>query len=147
ADSFNVAEDVVLTVAPPGVLIDDTDADGDSLTAVLVAGPAHGTLTLNADGSFIYVPGPNFHGIDRFTYHATDGRADSGAAVATTARSSSTSSPRSGRTPCASPPPISTAPVARRRPWRSGSRPWRSSPIPWPSAGPCWSLAARPGRM
>jgi hypothetical protein len=38
------------------VLTNDTDVDGDALSAVLVSGPAHGSLTLNADGSFTYTP-------------------------------------------------------------------------------------------
>ena len=46
----------MLTVAAPGVLGNDTDADGDPLTAQLVTGPANGTLALNADGSFTYTP-------------------------------------------------------------------------------------------
>ena len=50
-DSYATDEDTPLTVAAPGVLANDTDVDGDTLTAVLVTGPAHGTLTLNADGS------------------------------------------------------------------------------------------------
>ncbi|MCI0575212.1 MAG: cadherin-like domain-containing protein, partial [Chloroflexi bacterium] len=49
------------------------DPDGDPLTAVLVSGPANGSLTLNADGSFTYQPNPNFNGQDSFTYQATDG--------------------------------------------------------------------------
>ena len=66
-------EDTPLTVAAPGVLGNDTDADGDPLTAVLVSGPAHGTLTLNADGSFTYTPDANYNGPDSFTYKASDG--------------------------------------------------------------------------
>ena len=50
-DAYTTAEDTPLTVAAPGVLANDTDVDGDALTAVLVTGPANGTLTLNADGS------------------------------------------------------------------------------------------------
>ena len=62
-----------LTVAAPGVLANDTDVDGDPLTAVLVTGPSHGTLTLNANGSFTYTPDANFNGTDSFTYRANDG--------------------------------------------------------------------------
>ena len=53
------------------------------LTAVLVSGPAHGTLTLNADGSFTYTPAANFNGTDSFTYKANDGAADSNVATVT----------------------------------------------------------------
>ena len=52
------------------MLGNDTDADGQSLTAALVTGPAHGTLTLNADGSFTYTPAANYNGTDSFTYTA-----------------------------------------------------------------------------
>ena len=38
----------------------------------LVSGPAHGTLTINADGSFIYTPEANYNGTDSFTYMAMD---------------------------------------------------------------------------
>jgi VCBS repeat-containing protein len=44
-----------------------------------VSGPAHGSLTLNADGSFTYTPDANYNGADSFTYKANDGVADSGA--------------------------------------------------------------------
>ena len=54
-DGYTIAEDTLLTVTAPGVLANDADPDaGTTLTAVLVSGPAHGTLTLNADGSFTY---------------------------------------------------------------------------------------------
>jgi len=76
ADSYTVDEDTALEIAAAGVLANDTDLDGDALTAILVAGPAHGTLTLNADGSFRYTPGAEFSGADSFTYKANDGTAD-----------------------------------------------------------------------
>ena len=47
------------------------------------AGPANGTLTLNADGSFTYTPNANFNGTDSFTYQANDGTADSNVATVT----------------------------------------------------------------
>src|SRR5207249_3690614 len=70
-------QDTHLSVSAPGVLANDTDADGDTLTAVLASGPAHGTLTLNADGSLVYMPALNFNGTDTFTYQASDGQAQS----------------------------------------------------------------------
>jgi VCBS repeat-containing protein len=67
-------EDMVLTVgAATGVLANDSDPNGDPLSALLVTGPQHGTLTLNADGSLIYQPVANWNGIDSFTYRASDG--------------------------------------------------------------------------
>ncbi|TLM66684.1 MAG: tandem-95 repeat protein, partial [Actinobacteria bacterium] len=77
ADSYSTAEDATLTVAAPGVLVNDTDVDGDPLDAVLDTGVSNGTLTLNADGSFTYVPDADYNGPDSFTYHANDGTADS----------------------------------------------------------------------
>lgn len=58
-----------------GVLANDIDDDGDSLTAVLDTGAGNGTLTLNADGSFVYTPTAAVP--DSFTYHANDGTDDS----------------------------------------------------------------------
>src|SRR5207248_2210637 len=70
-----------LTVAAPGVIGNDSDADGDALAAVLVAGVGHGSLTLSANGSFTYVPAAGYYGADSFTYKANDTFANS--AVAT----------------------------------------------------------------
>lgn len=68
------SEDTPLAVdGAHGVLANDTDANGDTLTAVLQQGPAHGTLTLNADGSFTYTGAANYNGADSFTYVAKDG--------------------------------------------------------------------------
>ena len=81
-DSYSTAEDTLLTVAAPGVLGNDSDADGNALTAVLVSGPAHAaSFTLNADGSFSYMPAANYNGPDSFTYKASDGTADSNTAT------------------------------------------------------------------
>jgi VCBS repeat-containing protein len=71
-DSYSVNEDTGLTVSAPGVLANDSDVEGDSLVAVLVSGPSHGVLNLNADGSFSYTPSSNFNGSDSFTYQAKD---------------------------------------------------------------------------
>ena len=76
-DSYSTDEETVLTIAAPGVLANDTDVDGDALTAIVMSGPAHGTVTLNANGSFTYTPAANFTGGDSFTYKASDGTLDS----------------------------------------------------------------------
>ena len=73
-DSYSVDEGETLTVsASCGVLANDSDDDGDSLTAALVASPSDGSLTLNDDGSFTYTPDSGFAGTDSFTYQASDG--------------------------------------------------------------------------
>jgi len=78
ADAYSVDEDSVLgVVAASGVLVNDADIDGNSITAVLDTDVAHGSLTLNADGSFTYTPDANFNGTDSFTYHASDATASS----------------------------------------------------------------------
>lgn len=74
ADSYSVDENGTLVIdAANGVLANDTDADGTTLTASLRSSPSNGTLVLNADGSFSYVPNSGFHGTDSFTYWADDG--------------------------------------------------------------------------
>ena len=73
ADGYNMNEDGVLNISAPGILSNDSDADNDSLTAVLGTNVTNGTLTLNADGSFDYTPNANWSGVDTFTYTATDG--------------------------------------------------------------------------
>ncbi|MFJ8013475.1 FG-GAP-like repeat-containing protein [Streptomyces sp. NPDC096339] len=83
-ESYNhVGADTPLVVGAPGVLGNDTDPDGNTLTASVVTGPAHGTLTLNADGSFSYQPESAYVGSDSFTYKATDGTVDSNVATVT----------------------------------------------------------------
>ena len=81
ADHFTTAEDAALHVPAPGVLGNDSDPESDPLTALFNTAPAHGTLTLNADGSFDYVPAPNFNGQDSFQYAASDGSSATPATV------------------------------------------------------------------
>ena len=84
-DGYNTNEDTQLVVPVPGVLGNDIDVDVDPLTAILVAGPSHGSLALNADGSFTYAPDLNYNGPDSFTYKANDEIADSNVATVTLA--------------------------------------------------------------
>src|SRR5262249_4324855 len=80
---YSINEDQALNIAAAGVLLNDTDADSDPLTAVLVSDVQHGTLALNADGSFSYTPDADYNGPDSFTYKANDGQADSNTATVT----------------------------------------------------------------
>ncbi len=82
-DTFSVAEDGVLTISSNGVLINDSDVDGDPIKAILVGGPSFGTVTLNSDGSFTYSPNRDFNGTDTFTYVANDGTTASNLATVT----------------------------------------------------------------
>src|SRR5207249_7993711 len=75
------AEDTALNVPASGVLSNDTDADNDPLTALLVSGPAHGTLGLSTNGGFTYTPTNNYNGPDSFTYRASDGQTSSSPAT------------------------------------------------------------------
>lgn len=82
-DSYTVNEDNTLDVAAPGVLANDSDIDSISLTAVWLSGPSHGSLTLNADGSFTYNPNTNYYGSDTFTYTVSDGNGGTDTAIVT----------------------------------------------------------------
>jgi VCBS repeat-containing protein len=82
-DAYSVIGGGTLTVAGPGVLGNDTDADGDPLTAQLVSNPTQGTLNLSPNGSFQYVAPDGAAGSDSFTYHANDGTSDSNTVTVT----------------------------------------------------------------
>ncbi|HKY48264.1 MAG TPA: tandem-95 repeat protein, partial [Acidimicrobiia bacterium] len=82
-DGFVTDEDTILTAPEPGVLGNDSDSDGDPLTAALVSGTTSGTLSLNTDGSFSYTPNPNFNGTDSFVYRSSDGKGGTDQATAT----------------------------------------------------------------
>src|SRR5207244_686353 len=82
-DNYQIAEESTLTVAAPGILGNDTDANNDKLSASLVGSVTHGTLALGGNGSSTYTPAAGFSGTDSFTYQASDGQAKGGAATAT----------------------------------------------------------------
>ncbi len=81
--AYTTNENATFNLASPGVLGDDTDPNGGLLSAVLATSPANGALTLNADGSFIYIPNTNYFGMDSFTYQASNGVLLSPAATVT----------------------------------------------------------------
>jgi CSLREA domain-containing protein len=82
-DAYTTDQGATLTVPAPGALGNDTDVDGNPLTAILVTNAANGSVALAADGSFTYTPNASFFGIDHFTYKASDGRDDSNVATVT----------------------------------------------------------------
>jgi uncharacterized repeat protein (TIGR01451 family) len=83
-DSYSTNQNTSLTVLGTGVLGNDTDADNNSLTAVIVSNPSHAaSFTLNSNGSFSYTPVTNYIGPDSFTYRANDGEKNSNVATVT----------------------------------------------------------------
>lgn len=77
-DAYDTDSNTPLHVNAPGVLSNDSDIDGDALSAQQVTGPSHAlSFALHADGSFDYTPALNFSGNDSFTYRASDGSAQS----------------------------------------------------------------------
>lgn len=83
-DFYTTHPGETLTVSDPGVLLNDSDPDNDSLTAQLVSEPVSGgTLSLDTNGGFVYTPPPGFTGVDTFTYSAWDGITSSSPAVVT----------------------------------------------------------------
>lgn len=99
-DAYAATVDTALVIAAPGVLANDTDANGDALTATTTGtttpAPANGSLAFNSDGSFTYTPNAGYSGPDAFTYVANDGTVNSAEATVTISVN----------------PPSNTAPVA-----------------------------------
>lgn len=71
------------TLEQNGVLSNDTDDDGDALTAIVVDNPLNGSLDLQSDGTFTYTPHSGYSGTDYFTYQASDGITTSAPATVT----------------------------------------------------------------
>jgi uncharacterized repeat protein (TIGR01451 family) len=80
-DNYKTVPDTLLEIAAPGVLSNDIDSNGDALVAFKDSDPIEGTLTLQADGAFTYLPPPGFVGIIKFSYHAHDGTSSSALAT------------------------------------------------------------------
>lgn len=84
ADSYYVSANGSLSVLAPGVLANDTDADGDELHAYLMRGPDCGDMTLAEDGSFTYTPFVGYVGGDSFDYLVMDDSGRLGSLVTAT---------------------------------------------------------------
>ena len=80
ADSYLVVKDVLFARSAPGVLVNDSDADGDTITVDGWIYPAGGllpgeSLSGKLDGSFAYTPPTGFVGDRVFSYGIWDGTA------------------------------------------------------------------------
>jgi VCBS repeat-containing protein len=82
-DQLTSLQLMALDLSGSGILTNDRDEDGNILSAILITGPSHGTLTLNADGTLTYMPTDLFSGTDSFQYQVTDGSGTSNIATVT----------------------------------------------------------------
>lgn len=73
-DAYSVTSGDKLTVAAPGVMANDSDAEGGAIRVrqSLVVPPANGTLQIYSTGYFTYTPNPGFSGNDSFRYTIRD---------------------------------------------------------------------------
>lgn len=81
--AYSVLQDTTLNAPVATLLLNANDPAGDPLTATLASQAQNGTVTVNADGSFAYVPNAGFIGMDSFTFTVSDGVLTSSSATAT----------------------------------------------------------------
>lgn len=73
SDSYAVSFGQSLSIpSASGVLANDSDADGETLTSLLFSSPSHGTVTMQSNGAFTYTPQSGYSGADSFQYSARD---------------------------------------------------------------------------
>ena len=123
--SGTIGQDGSWRLDPPGLLSGGSDADGDTLTVVLISAPRHGTLVIESNGRLTYQPDPAFSGVDSFTYALSDGITMSAAATVTIHVVAPV--PPATQTPDPTDPPSSPAPSATPAP---------PTAPPGPSTGP-----------
>ena len=109
-----------LTVSGPGVLANDSNPSGQSMTAQVVTGPGHGWVMLSPTGGFSYYAYGGYSGTDTFTYDVTAGGVTSNVATVTltvdradAADRESTTPTRSGAPHCTSRPPAASSRTTR----------------------------------
>ena len=80
--------DEAVTQEDTAVIIDvranDSDPEGDDLTVTVSIGPRVGTATVEADGTVLYTPGIDYHGIETFAYKVSDDHFEVDGAVSVT---------------------------------------------------------------
>ena len=153
-DSYTATTGVTLNVAAPGVLGNDHDADGDTITATLVDGGGNGSLSLASNGSFTFTSGGSFSGTRTFTYRVSDGIATSSIATVSidvTPAATPTPAPTPSPAPTSTPTPApTTSPTPIATPGPSGTPPPPptrtppGTPTPAPSLDP--GASPTPGR-
>jgi len=82
-DVYYTDTNTTLTVSAPGVQANDIAADLGSFTSIVVTNPSNGTVALNSDGSFTYIPDASYVGTDTFTYQDVEGSNTSNVATVT----------------------------------------------------------------
>lgn len=80
-DTFVTSQNQVFTANAPGVLGNDSDPNGDALSAQLLETVSHGSLTLGSDGRLVYTPTSGYVGVDQFTYRVQAGGQNSNTAT------------------------------------------------------------------
>ena len=79
-DSYSTAHNTPVSGSLSGN--DRPSLDGGNIWAK-TSNPSHGTVTVNPDGTFVYVPTPGYSGTDSFTYRITDADGDTSTATVT----------------------------------------------------------------
>ncbi len=74
--SYTTEPDRTLVVPAASGVLSGAALSAELLSASVVSGPAHGSLSLGADGSFTYTPAPGYVGADSFAYGVTDTAGD-----------------------------------------------------------------------
>lgn len=72
-DEVTMAAGTTLNVGAPGVLGNDSDQDGDTLTVGPYTVAQHGTIDVAQDGGFTYTPDAGFVGTEHISYSVSDG--------------------------------------------------------------------------
>jgi len=110
-DAYTTPQGTTLTVPAPGVLANDSDPDGDPLTAGMPTNPSNGTLNLSTNGGFTYTPNPGFTGVDSFTYMAHDPNGGMTTATVTITVTATTTTTTAPTTTTTAPTTTTTAPT------------------------------------
>ncbi len=78
-DLFQTVADQTVSVS--GLLLNDTDPDGDPLTIVGISSASNGSAVRERNGTITYTPSAGFVGEDSFTYTVYDGTSTASATV------------------------------------------------------------------